>query len=103
MFVSLGLSCSVMLLFQTPKVFLSDIHVQILIDSFLDNAWFVFGWLSFPAKHVAVSSSVSFVEPRGFGTFSLESQQCPAVICFEHLIYFLENKFISNEPLFVGF
>ena len=38
MFVSLGLSCSVRLLFQIPKVFLSDIHVQILIDSFLDNA-----------------------------------------------------------------
>ena len=38
MFASLSLSCSVMLFFQTPKVFLSDIHVQILIESFLDNA-----------------------------------------------------------------
>ena len=113
MFVSLGLSFSVMLLVQTPKVFLSDIHVQILIDSFLDNALIsqrcsilsglFFGWLSFPATHVAVSSSLSFVEPRGFRTFSLESQQCPAVICFELLIYFLGTKFIPNEPLFVGF
>ena len=75
-FVSLGSSCSVILLFQTRKSGQRS-HFSAMSNSQLSVFWLAFLF----RKKCRCLFFRFFVLPKGLRTLSLKSQQCPTMIC----------------------